>query len=486
MSRFSKLESVGRGAQIGFSLALLALLVSGGLSYYNIRRIARNEGLVVHTHEVLDEMRDALRSLAEAESAQRSYLIGGDPTYLETQRAAVAGARAHVDQIAKLTSDSPSQQARLVRLRPMIEVRLRSLQTGITTRDREGLEGARRYVLEGKGRREMTSIHGLVDEMQRAELDLLARRERESRLSYRTSVVTQLVTTLLGVGLIAAAFLLARRELETRRRGVAALAKANDELEGRVETRTADLAAANESLQRSNRELEQFASVASHDLQEPLRKIQAFGDRLQTRSGAELGEQGRDYLARMLSSATRMRSLIDALLSFSRITTKAQPFSEVDLSATADDVVSDLEDRIQRMSGRVEVGPLPSLEADPLQMRQLLQNLIGNGLKFARAETPPVVKVESRLLDDQEGEKGEGIPRCEITVRDNGIGFEEVYLDRIFELFQRLHGRQEYEGTGMGLAICRKIVERHGGTITAQSAPDRGATFLVTLPLRQT
>jgi signal transduction histidine kinase len=185
----------------------------------------------------------------------------------------------------------------------------------------------------------------------------------------------------------------------------------------------------------------------------------------------------------MLASATRMRSLIDALLSFSRVTTKAQPFTPVDLATTADEVVSDLEDRIQRMGGRVEVGALPSVEADPLQMRQLLQNLIGNGLKFARPGTPPVVKVVSRLLEHTEGNGS--VPRCEISVRDNGIGFEEVYLDRIFELFQRLHGRQEYEGTGMGLAICRKIVERHGGSITAQSSPGRGANFLVTLPLRQ-
>jgi light-regulated signal transduction histidine kinase (bacteriophytochrome) len=241
------------------------------------------------------------------------------------------------------------------------------------------------------------------------------------------------------------------------------------------------LNSANESLQRSNRELEQFASVASHDLQEPLRKIQAFGDRLQTRCAPELGEQGRDYLARMLSSATRMRSLIDALLSFSRVTTKAQPFTLVKLGATAEDVVSDLEDRIQRTNGRVEIGPLPTLEADPSQMRQLFQNLIGNGLKFVRPNEPPIVEVASRVLPPEEG----SAECCEITVRDNGIGFEEVYLDRIFELFQRLHGRQEYEGTGMGLAICRKIVERHGGSITARSAPGEGATFLIRLPLQQ-
>jgi signal transduction histidine kinase len=477
-------SGIGKGASIGFTLAILALLVSGWLSYSNIRRIARNDAMVVHTHEVLEELRDTFLALAQAESYQRSYLITGDRSYLDPKKAAGSSARVSVARLKELTDDNSSQQARLTRLEPMIESRLGSLETGIATRDTQGLEGAQRYVQAGRGRREMSAIEALVEEIRQEELNLLTVREAESAVSYHTAVVTQWTTTLLGLGLVLSAYLLAMRELDTRRRGEEELAHANDQLEGRVASRTADLAEANESLHRSNRELEQFASVASHDLQEPLRKIQAFGDRLQTRFADQLGEQGRDYLARMLASATRMRSLIDALLTFSRVTTKAQPFTPVNLASIAEDVLSDLEDRIQRMGGRVEVGPLPSLEADALQMRQLLQNLVGNGLKFARPDTPPVVKLKSRMLNHAQ-ENG-AIPRCEITVADNGIGFEEVYLDRIFELFQRLHGRQEYEGTGMGLAICRKIVERHGGTITAESSPGRGATFRVTLPLRQT
>ncbi len=279
------------------------------------------------------------------------------------------------------------------------------------------------------------------------------------------------------------------------------LRRARELLEARVRERTAELMAAIDALQdevrerkeaeqkaeafaaelqRSNRELEQFASVASHDLQEPLRKIQAFGDRLQAHCGEGLGEVGQDYLERMRSAAARMSTLINDLLAFSRVTTRAQPFVRMDLDREARQVVSDLEGRIQETGGRVEVGPLPSLHADPMQMRQLLQNLIGNGLKFHRPEEPPVVQVEGRVR------AGAGGEFCEITVRDNGIGFEEKYLDRIFELFQRLHSRSEYEGTGIGLAICRKIVERHGGTIAAHSAPGQGATFLVTLPLHPT
>ncbi|HLJ95597.1 MAG TPA: ATP-binding protein [Gemmataceae bacterium] len=245
---------------------------------------------------------------------------------------------------------------------------------------------------------------------------------------------------------------------------------------------------AHDRLQRSNAELEQFASVASHDLQEPLRKIQTLGDRLQAKCGPELSEQGRDYLERMQHAASRMRTLITDLLTFSRLTTKAQPFVRVDLAQVAADVLADLDERIHRTGGRVEVGDLPTVNADPIQMHRLLQNLIGNSLKFHRTEEPPVVKVFGKIFTDAElaGRLESESPRlCQITVQDNGIGFEEIYKERIFEIFQRLHGRSEYEGTGMGLAICRKIVERHGGCITAQSSLGQGATFVVTLPVRQ-
>jgi PAS domain S-box-containing protein len=267
------------------------------------------------------------------------------------------------------------------------------------------------------------------------------------------------------------------------------LRQANEELEERVRERTLELSAANEALRRSNRELEQFASVASHDLQEPLRKIQAFGDRLQGRFKETLGEQGREYLERMLSSAARMRLLIEDLLTYARVTTRAQPFVPVDLGVVAREVVSDLEGRLQQTEGQVELGALPVALADPLQMRQLLQNLIGNGLKFHRPGQPPVVRLSQVHSGVDPCTNGDGAdpPAATVTVavQDNGIGFEEIYLDRIFEVFQRLHGRGEYEGTGMGLAICRKIVERHGGRITAHSTPGEGATFLVTLPAQR-
>jgi PAS domain S-box-containing protein len=229
-------------------------------------------------------------------------------------------------------------------------------------------------------------------------------------------------------------------------------------------------------LEISNRELQDFAMVASHDLQEPLRKVQMFGDKLKRRYAVALTDEGLDWLTRMMNAASRGQSLIQGLLAFSRVTTKAQPPVPVDLEETAREVASDLEARIADAGGLVEIGKLPVIEADPLQMRQLLQNLIGNALKFRQPGQPPVVRLGARSLGDN---------GFEIEVSDNGIGFEQKYVDRIFKLFQRLHERGVYEGSGMGLAICRKIVERHGGTITAKSSPGLGTTFLIDLPAHQ-
>ena len=248
------------------------------------------------------------------------------------------------------------------------------------------------------------------------------------------------------------------------------------------------LARTAEMLAQSNRELQDFASVASHDLQEPLRKIQAFGDRLKQKCEGQLSEAGSDYLGRMLNAASRMQTLINDLLMFSRVTTKAQPFSKVDLNVIARDVLSDLEVRIEQTGGSVEVSGLPVIDADPLQMRQLFQNLIANALKFRKPDQPSVVKI----FAESNSQIAEGATwtltndeTWQISVADNGIGFDEKYLDRIFTVFQRLHGRNTYEGTGVGLAVCRRIVERHNGHITARSKPGQGATFIVILPSTQ-
>ncbi|MBA3352089.1 MAG: PAS domain S-box protein [Blastocatellia bacterium] len=235
----------------------------------------------------------------------------------------------------------------------------------------------------------------------------------------------------------------------------------------------------NHKLQLSNRELQDFAFVASHDLQEPLRKVQTFADRLSTKYSGALDETGLDYLERMRNAAGRMQTLIQDLLSFSRVTTQAQPFMPVNVEEITKGVLSDLEVKIEETGATVEMRGLPVIDADPSQIRQLVQNLVGNALKFRRDGVAPIVKISAEPRENGNG------GAYEITVEDNGIGFDEKYLDKIFTVFQRLHGRAEYEGSGIGLAVCRKIVERHNGTITAISAPGSGAKFKFTLPTHQ-
>jgi light-regulated signal transduction histidine kinase (bacteriophytochrome) len=256
-----------------------------------------------------------------------------------------------------------------------------------------------------------------------------------------------------------------------------------EELEYRVYQRTSELEAANVKLKSfsrvlelSNGVLQDFASVAAHDLQEPLRKIQAFGDRLKVSYQSALDRRGQDYLNRMLNAAGRMQTLIQDLLSFSRLASQGRPFVPVDLARVTREVLSDLEERISETKACIEIGELPVVQADPVQIRQLLQNLIGNSLKFHKKEVSPIIRVYATTVCATTGDT-----EHTLFVEDNGIGFDEKYLDRIFTVFQRLHGRTEYEGTGVGLAICRKIAQLHGGDITARSTANQGSTFVVTL-----
>ena len=227
-------------------------------------------------------------------------------------------------------------------------------------------------------------------------------------------------------------------------------------------------------LEVTNQELQDFSFIAAHDLQEPLRKIQTFCDITQTRCGPMLDSSGREYLDRIINSASRMRQLLHDLLQFSRVATKPKPFEKADLNLLAHGAAAVLQAQLTESGGNIVIEDLPVIEADTGQMLQLFQNLIGNALRY-RGNDRPNIKICS-IIDEQ---------ACEIRVEDNGIGFDQKFAERIFKPFQRLHGPNAYDGTGMGLALCRKIAERHGGTIRADSEPGKGSTFIVRLPIHQ-
>jgi PAS domain S-box-containing protein len=271
-----------------------------------------------------------------------------------------------------------------------------------------------------------------------------------ARRLYRETKATELI-------------LLAIEDITERKQVEEALRRSRDELELRVGERTADL-------ELRNKELQNFVFVASHDLREPLRKIQTFGDMLTAKRDVPLDESSRNYITRMQRAAARMQDLLNSLLSYSRVITKGEPEDETDLGKSVKAALSNLEMIIREKNGRVEVGDLPRVRADHVSIIQLFQNLIENALKFHRDGEALHIKIHAKEVRDAH----------EIYIEDNGIGFEEKYLDKIFLPFQRLHGRSsEYGGVGMGLAICKKIVERHGGSITARSKSGQGSTFIV-------
>jgi signal transduction histidine kinase len=294
-------------------------------------------------------------------------------------------------------------------------------------------------------------------------------------------------------------------EVRERQQAVIALRESQDQLETKVRERTDQLEQTNrrlreevrghreseqrlrsalEGIRRYNAELRQFAYVASHDLQEPLRKISAFGDRLGSLCGGQLGTTGQDYLRRMLDASSRLQALISDLLTYSRIATKPREIADVQMTGVTDEVLEGFAETCKECGAQIEVESMPAIEGERQYLALLMRSLIDNALKFRDGERPPRIRIAAAWpLPDGQGRTGRLF--CRITVADNGIGFDEKYLDRVFQIFQRLHARDEYSGTGMGLAVAERIAKRHGGRLEAASRPGEGTVFTIWLPLHQ-
>ena len=263
----------------------------------------------------------------------------------------------------------------------------------------------------------------------------------------------------------------------------------NEVLEAKVKQRTQDLYEANANLKRSNEELRQYAYIASHDLQEPLRKIVTFSGRIQKKFAESLPEQGHEYLAKIVTSAQRMTRLIDDLLTFSRTIHQNKNFVTVDLNEVLRGVLQDFDLTISEKNAAVRAAHLPTIEAVPLQMAQLFYNLVGNALKFTSGSKPPLISIEAKeaTVEEVHHHISQAAPGVywKISVRDNGIGFDPAYSEQIFSIFQRLHDRDTYMGTGIGLALCRRIINNHDGDLYAEGKEGEGAIFHLLLPAKQ-
>ena len=467
-----------------FGLVLGFLMASSVVSWRAATDVIENEQLVVHTQYIISELRGVQGAVLDAEIAKYSYFYSRRAEDLTPFYQAKDSIEAHLGRIYALTADSPVQQQRARYLDEAVRAKYARVDSVVQVSRVQGSAVAAPYMADVHARRLLSRVRLVVDEMSSAEEALMEVRSEASQASVSRLLGTFGLTALLAIVLVAFLYGYVRNALTLQRIEAEGMAASNERLASAVDERTQELQQANhglhritEELQRSNRELQDFAYVASHDLQEPLRKIRAFSGLLSSDYGERLDDEGRHYLERVDDAATRMSRLISDLLTFSRVSSKARAPEPVDLNTVMEAVLDDL--GVARQEARAEVqvvGTLPTVSADPGQMHQLLQNLVGNAVKFRKPDEPARVQI---WAEAPEGDAS----RTRLFVRDEGIGFDEKYADRIFTPFERLHAKQKYAGTGIGLAVCRRIVERHGGTIRATSATGEGTTFTFVLPV---
>lgn len=472
----------------GVLLALLLCLV--GFSITNFRRLSQANERNVHTYKVLLETGALADNLLTMDASVRAFIVGGNEDDLAPFRASNVAFDQHFDALRRLTNDDSLQQKRLEelermrqdwlqnRIEPALEVRRRT-----ANRDQAILGAARSSAARQKALREMTA---LLHVFETTESGLLAKRTANQERWQWWTFATLVVGGLFSIGLTGVLVTIVAnntRNLDKINEQLR-LAKANLETEraelARAETKLAETI---EDLQRSNAELEQFAYVASHDLQEPLRAVAGCVQVLQKRYEGQLDARADQFIHHAVDGAQRMQTLINDLLTFSRVGTKGKPFESTDCNAVLQNALSNLGVALAESEAVLTRDELPEIMADAGQLEQVFQNLIGNAIKF-RGPEPPQIHIGCRREPATEDATGEFAANWVFSVADKGPGIEPQYFERIFVMFQRLHTRSEYEGTGIGLALCKKIIERHDGKIWVESAPGEGSTFSFSLPER--
>lgn len=477
------LSSYSKATWVFICFLLLMLIAANTyLSRMTIEEFSVLQRDIARHSEIIDVV-DAIHiDLLKAESGQRGFLLSKNESYLKHFEYSIDSAEKLLYKLSAFDFKSEQQQN-------SAELLARAVQGKI-----DQLKKSLNVALDG----EFTDAHALT-ERGSAEIpydDILkqfkqlkqAQENRHQQLSQRLLTATQEsernlnISFLTSLFMVIGVFFLARLNIQNQHARQADMQTQNEKLQEAVAKRTKELSLFSDELSRSNRELEDFAFVASHDLQEPLRKIMAFGDRLNTQSD-NLSDKQRDYLQRMRGAAKRMSKLISDLLEFSRVATRGRPFQLTKLNDIVKNCEEDLSVLIEETGAQLHIAELPTITADPTQMQQLLFNLLANAIKFSQNQSHPKVSVTVAPCQQPSEIEVEGLSDwIRLDVKDNGIGFEQEYADKIFVPFQRLHGRDSYKGTGIGLAICRRIVERHNGIIMAQGNPGKGATITAILP----
>ncbi|WP_375446356.1 CHASE3 domain-containing protein [uncultured Fibrella sp.] len=458
---------------MSFVLAILLISIGFALSAYSYIRSQKDSERIAHTFRVINTLEDVLSLAKDIETGTRGYLITHKTIFLEPCTSAASRVHPELRTLRALLDDNPAQQRSTDTLTRLInaKIAISTRQVRLSRRAPDSIRQA--YLLIGKIR--MDDIRAHAARMIAVEQDLMQQRRADAHRSFQNTLVLIFALSLLTFAVLLISYNLLDRELRRRAENETQLRQYEHELQGKIQ-----------QLEVSNQELERFAFVASHDMQEPLRKIQTFGDLLNQNYPSQVDSNGRLYLNKMLTSADRMSKLIRDLLSFSRLKNEPDAFQRISLGDVLDRVLMDLEVPIKKNSATINVGVMPVLDAVPSQLEQLLCNLISNALKYTKSGVSPIITISAKRV------YGAAYPGLhvdqayyELSITDNGIGFDEKYLDRIFDVFQRLHAKAEYEGTGIGLAICKRVVAYHQGYITARSREGLGTTFIIILPENQ-
>ena len=460
-----------RRIALGFLVSMVLIASGFVISFYSYSQHCKDTGRVSYTYEVISALNNTLSLLKDVEASTRGFIITSDSSFLEPYQPAVTTLPGQLNRLRSLVNDNRVQAQRVGRLNQLIKEKLAANQfrVGSISRVEDG------FGLIRENKRGMDAIRQHIAVMVDTERSLMEVHNRQASRSFRNTLILIFALSLLTFLALAVSYRQLKQELARRQ-----------ETEDQLRDYEIRLREQIRQLEASNQELERFAFVASHDLQEPLRKIQSFSTLVTGRYGDLFNAESQLFMNKITSSAERMSKLIKDLLNFSRLSSNREGFRSVSLEILVQRILDDQELRIKGLNVRVEVGSLPVIQAVPSQLEHLLTNLISNALKFLRPDVQPLLRIQAKPVDgDEYTELIEGRRYVEITVEDNGIGFDEKYVDHIFNLFQRLHGKTEFEGTGIGLAICKRVVVYHHGLITARSQPNQGTTFVVILPESQ-
>jgi PAS domain S-box-containing protein len=570
-----------RNIRLAFGSAILTLLVVGAVSYRAMVVSSESDRWVQHTHEVLENLQGLLLATENTESSYRGFVLTGKESHLESYRANILSSEQHEAVVRSLTLDNPAQQRQIPVLESLVAQEIQFAEKVIGLRRAKGYEAAADAIQNRQGQRIMEEFHGVVRELQKEELRLLALRNADAKRRLSQTKTILVISSILGLLIASTAAWSVQRDSSRRKFAEGALLDSEEKFRGLLEaapdamvvvsesgeivllnveaerqfgyrrdelvgqsvkniipvgfaerliadsTRTAAEALAQqigmgielsgrrrdgsefpieimlsplenaegilvtaairditarkraeehlvktaEELKRSNVELQQFGYVASHDLQEPLRMVASYTQLLANRYKGRLDTDADEFIAYAVDGCNRMQGLIQDLLAYSRTGTDGKALREISGEDVLKEALRNLRETIGESGAIVTYDSLPHITTDDMQLVQVFQNLVGNAIKYRSAAVPQVHVSAAK----------NGGHEWIFSVRDNGLGIDPQYFERIFIIFQRLHGRQEFKGTGIGLAICKKIVERMGGRIWVESQPEKGSTFYFSL-----